>query len=275
MKKKSAFLTINGKNANKISVFDHGLLYGDGIYETIRIFNKKAFLLQDHLDRLFFSAKAISLKIPYTRRGLIKIIKSAYKKSKLVDAFVRIIVTRGVGEMGLTAKSKPNVIIIVNDRKFRPLEKINLTVSNVRRVNRSAIDSKIKSLNYLNNVLAKKDALKRKFDDALLLNDQKQLTEATSCNIFLVAKGKIFTPSSDSGILEGIIRKAILENFTVTEKRLTVKDLRAADEVFLSGTVHLITCVQRIDSTKFHTYDTARRVLDTLMLIASKGVEFK
>lgn len=269
------FVTINGKSCETISVFDHGLLYGDGIYETIRVFNKRAFLFDDHLKRLFLSATTISLKIPYSETELIKMIKSAFKKSRLNDAFIRIIVTRGIGKQGLVCESQPNVIIMVNSREFNPLEKISITISKIRRIDKNAIDSKVKSLNYLNNILAKKDALTRNFDDALLLNNAGLLTEATTSNLFIVKNGKIFTPSSDSGILEGITRKAILENFNVTEKNLSIKELLSADEVFLSGTVNFITCVKKIDDQNFSKFDHAKKVLDNLMQITEIGTELK
>ncbi len=268
-------VTVNGKNCETISIFDHGLLYGDGIYETIRIFNKCAFLFEDHLKRLFLSATAISLKIPYSETELVKMIKTTFKKSKLNDAFIRIIVTRGIGEQGLVSESKPNVIIIVNNREFNSLEKVIITISKIRRIDKNAIDSKVKSLNYLNNILAKKDALSRKFDDALLLNNEGLLTEATTSNLFIVKKGKIFTPSSDSGILEGVTRKAIIENFDVTEKDLSRKELMSADEVFLSGTVNFITCVKRIDDQSFSKFDHAKKVLEKLMQITKIGTELK
>jgi branched-chain amino acid aminotransferase len=275
MKEKLGFVTVNGKNQKTISIFDHGLLYGDGIYETIRVFNKKAFLFSDHLNRLFSSAKAISLDIPYSKKTLVKLIKSAFTKSKLKNAFIRIVITRGVGEQGLVSKSRPNLIIVVSSRKFKPLDRISLSIAKVRRINKSAIDSKIKSLNYLNNILAKRDARKRKFDDALLLNDDGLLTEATSSNLFIVKSGRIFTPSSDSGILEGITRKAILENFAVTEKSLKLKDLISADEVFLSGTVNLITCVKKINGKNYQKFNYAEKILDRLMKLAEAGTRLK
>lgn len=273
MNSNTEFVTINGKQCKTISVFDHGLLYGDGVYETIRIFNKRPFYFEDHLSRLFSSANAISLKIPYSKNDLIKLIKYSLIKSKLSNAFIRIVITRGAGKQGLISESKPNVIIIVNDRKFTPLRKIKLTISKVRKVNANALDSRIKSLNYLNNILAKKDALNRKFDDALLLNENDKLTEATTSNLFIVKKGKIFTPSSSSGILEGVTRKAIIENFDVLEKNLTAKDLYSADEIFLSGTVDLITSVKKIDDTIIKNFDQAKIIFNKLIKIANKEDE--
>lgn len=273
MKENLGLVTINGKKENKISVFDHGLLYGDGIYETIRVFNKRAFLFEDHLKRLFLSSKLISLKIPYSKYQLVNLIKSAFKQFKLNDAFIRVLITRGVGSQGIVSKSNPNVIIIVNNREFSPREKINLTISKVRRIDKSAIDSKIKSLNYLNNILAKREALKKKFDDAVLLNNQDMLTEATTSNLFVVKGEKIFTPSASSGILEGITRKAIIENFNVIEKDISIGDLLSADEVFLSGTVNFITSVKKIDNRILSNFGYSKVILDKLISLTGAGTK--
>jgi len=264
---------INGKEAYQISVFDHGLLYGDGVYETIRIFKGRAFFLNDHIDRLFASAKGIFLNPPYSQKELISLIKSAYRKAKLDDAFLRIIITRGIGAQGLSSKAKPNVIIIFNQRQSRPLEKINLTVSKIRRVSKTAIDSRIKSLNYMNNILARLQAKNKGFDDAILLNESDEVTEATTSNIFMVIKGEIYTPSADSGILEGITRKVICHNFPVKEKVLSVKDLLSADEVFLSGSVNLITSAAKIDKKTFKHFAYANKVYKTLIILSKKGVK--
>lgn len=265
MTKEFHLVTINGKKCENINVLDHGLLYGDGIFETVRVFNKKLFLFDDHLERLFLSANAISLKIPCSKNKLSKMIWGAFLKSKLNDAFIRIIITRGICEQGLVSKSKPNIIIIVNNRKFNPLKKINLKISKIRRVDKNAVDSKIKSLNYLNNILAKRDAINSGFDDAILLNNKNQLTEATTTNLFVIKKGKILTPKSDSGILAGVTRKAIIKKFNVIEKAITAKDLISAEEVFLSGTVDLITSVKQINNIKFKNFNTAKGVFDYLM----------
>lgn len=269
------FVTINGKECYTISVFDHGLLYGDGVYETVKVLNNKALFFDDHLNRLFSSAKAVFLKIPYSKKELIKLVKHTCKKVKLQDAFIRILVTRGVGEQGLISKSKPNVIIIVNNRAFTPLGKINCTISKVRRTNTGAIDSKIKSLNYLNNILAKNDAKQRGFDEAILLNDNGFLTEATTSNLFIVKNKKIFTPSLDSGILLGITRKVVCENFDVIEKQLTKKDLFCADEAFLSGTANLITSIKKIDKKVFKNFNVAKKVFDKLMKLSKTGTALK
>ncbi len=275
MGKNLAFVTINSKECYKISVFDHGLLYGDGVYETIRVFNGKAFLFEHHLDRLFASAKGIFLNAGYSKKDLIKMVKSAYRKSKLNDAFIRIIITRGAGEQGLITKSKPNVIIIISRRDFKPMEKISVTISRIRRIDRAAIDSKIKSLNYINNVLARFDANGKKFDDAILLNDKGMLTEATTSNLFIVKNGKLYSPPSSSGILEGVTRKAIIDNFPVAEKELTVNDLLTADESFLSGTVNFVSCIIKVNNKKFNNFDYAKRVYKQLMLLSKKGTLLK
>ena len=271
-KNKLGYVTINGKENYKISVFDHGLLYGDGVYETIRIFNGRAFLLERHLDRLYNSAKGIYLNIPYPKTKLISIIKSTYKESKLVDAFMRIIITRGVGEQGLASKSKPNLIIICNSRYFKPLEKISVLISKVHRINKRALDPKIKSLNYENNILAYFDAKNKNFNDAILLNEKNMITEATTTNLFIFKDEKLYTPSLESGILNGVIRETIIENFQVTEKELSVDDLLNAEEAFLSGTVNLITSISKVNDKKFNKFEKAKEVFNKLIELTEKGV---
>ncbi len=243
------------------------------MYETIRVFRGKAFLFEYHITRLLSSAKGIFLEIPYSKAELIKHIKKTYIESRLDDAFIRILITRGEGAQGLLANSKPDVIIIVNKREFSPLEKVSITISKIRRVNKSAIDPKIKSLNYLNSLLARADAKTRKFDEAILLTDAGIVTEATTSNIFLVKHKKLYTPSVDSGILEGSVRKAIIDNFPVVEKELRVKDILEADEIFLSGTVNFITCVSRVDSKKLTNFEYAKKVHDKLMNLAASGTK--
>lgn len=265
------FVTINGRKSSSISVFDHGLLYGDGVYDTLRIIDKKAFAFEDHLQRLFESASALSIKIPYSKNELINIIKNTFKKSKLKDAFIRIIITRGIGEQGLISESIPNVVVIASNRKFKPLEKISLTISEIRRIDKNAVNSKIKTLNYINNILAKRKAIDNGFDDAILLNNEGFLTEATTSNLFMVKNGEIITPSSESGILDGITRKIIIQNFKVNEKLLTVEDLMNAEEVFLSGTADFITSVNTIDNHNFSRFDFAEKILVKLLELSSNS----
>lgn len=269
------FVTINGARCDKISVFDHGLLYGDGVFETFRIFGGKAFLLNDHLDRLFASAKALQMTGFPSRSALLKMIRNTYRQTDLDDAFIRLIITRGIGRQGLGGASQPNVIIIVNSRGFSPLEKIGLTICTVRKVNKSAVDPRVKSLNYLNSMLAKKEAVSNNFDDGILLNEADQLTEATTANLFLVRNEQLFTPPSAAGILEGVTRKAVLENFEVIEKPLYVSDLFSAKEVFLSGTVNMITCVSHLNSHYYHQFYYAESVYKRLMRLTEAGTSLK
>ena len=260
MKNKFGYVTINGKEAYDISVFDHGLMYGDGIYETMRFFNGKAFFLEEHLKRLFASAEGINLKIPYSKEKLKELINKTCLKSKIKDAFMRIIVTRGEGEQGLVTKSKPSVIIMASRREFNPLKKVKVTISEVVKTDKNSIYSGIKSLNYMNNILARINGNKLGFDDAILLNSEGFITEATTSNIFLIKNNKIYTPSLDCGLLNGITRKVILKNNKVIEKKITKKELFDADEIFLSGTADFISCVSQLDHKKFINHEYSKKI---------------
>ena len=234
----------------KISVYDHGLLYGDGLFEGIRIYNGKIFKLEEHLRRLFEGAKAIMLTIPHTENELADILITG--ASKLVeeqaggDGYIRLIVTRGVGDLGLDPRkcARPSVIAIIDSIELYPQELyesgIPIITASSRRVESSVFDPRIKSLNYLNNILAKQEAILAGCLEAVMLNHDGYLTECTGDNIFLVKDGTLKTPASHLGILEGITRNTILElarenGIPAEETMLTRFDLYTADECFLSG----------------------------------------
>lgn len=253
------FVYINGelisKKDAKISVWDHGLLYGDGVYEAIRVYDGNIFKLKEHIDRLYNSAKAIKIDIPLTKEKLLEDVVELVKRNGLQNGYLRIIVTRGPGPMGVDPRNceRPTIIIISEFRKAlfegKPITAI---ISTIRRFPSECLDPKIKSLNYLNNVLARIQAIEAGAEEAIMLNIEGYVSEAVTENIFVVKNNIIYTPPLTAGILEGITRNAVIEiarnlGFEVKEENLTIYDLYTADEVFLTGTAAEITPVVKID----------------------------
>ena len=242
----------------RVSVFDHGFLYGDGVFEGIRVYKGVVFKLREHIDRLYDSAKAIMLKIPLSKEEMIKAVLETLKRNNLRDAYIRLIVTRGVGDLGIDPRkcSKPSVIIIT--REMKPLlgrKSVSLIISSVRRDNVDATSHQAKSLNYLNSILAKLEAIKAGADDAILLDNRGFVSEASAANLFLVKNGVIITPPQTAGILPGITRGKVMElaeslGFRVEEREITPMELFTADEVFLTGTAAEIVPVAEIAGRK-------------------------
>ena len=242
----------------KISVFDHGLLYGDGIFEGIRAYNGRVFKLKEHIDRLFSSAKAILLEIPLSHAAMMKATVETIRANKLRDCYVRLIVTRGIGTLGLNPRSckKPSVVIIAGKIQVYPAEMyavgMNIvTVPTVRNLH-SALNPAIKSLNYLNNILAKIEANNAGVEEAVMLNSEGFVAECTADNLFIIKDGKVFTPPLSAGALYGITRQTVMElaeqsGVSVSEPNLTRYDLFNADECFLTGTGAEIMPVVKID----------------------------
>ena len=242
----------------KVSVFDHGLLYGDGIFEGIRIYNGRVFKLREHIDRLFYSAKAILLEIPMTRAALIKATVETCRKNKLRAGYIRLIVTRGRGTLGLNPRTckNPSVIIIADKIQVYPqglyargMEIV--TVPTVRNLH-SAVNPAIKSLNYLNNILAKIEANNAGVEEAVMLNAEGFVAECTADNLFIIKNGEVFTPPNSAGALYGITRQTVIDlahaaGLKVSEPNLTRYDLYNADECFLTGTGAEIMPVVKID----------------------------
>jgi branched-chain amino acid aminotransferase len=256
---------INGKFVDKdkalVSVFDHGLLYGDGVFEGIRAYDCLVFRLKEHIDRLYRSASAIGLKIPVTKTEASEAVIKALKANNIRDGYIRFVVTRGVGDLGLDPRNcpKPTVFIIADKIKLYPVEfyKIGLKIitAKVRRNFPQALDGRIKSLNYLNNILAKLDAIKAGVVEAIMLTHDDYVAECTGDNIFIIKNGKLLTPPSDVGALEGITRDAVIKiskrvGLPFAEKMLKMKDVYAASEVFLTGTAAEIIPVVNIDGKK-------------------------
>jgi len=242
----------------KVSVFDHGFLYGDGVFEGIRAYNGRVFKLSEHIDRLFYSAQAIMLKLPMTHQQFMDATVDACRKNKIRDGYIRLVVSRGVGSLGLNPYkcAKPSVIIIADKIQLYPpvLYKKGLdiiTVPTVRNLH-SALNPAIKSLNYLNNVLAKIEAINGGCEEAIMLNSEGYVAECTADNIFIVKGNQLMTPPLSAGALYGITRGTVMDlardnDLEVSEPNLTRYDLFNADECFITGTGAEIVPVVKID----------------------------
>ncbi|MAT70923.1 MAG: branched-chain amino acid aminotransferase [Planctomycetaceae bacterium] len=241
-----------------VSVFDHGLLYGDGVFEGLRSYSGKVFRLKEHVDRLYESARAICLTIPMNRTEMAAAIDETVAANEIKDGYIRALVTRGVGTLGLDPNrcSDPQVIIIADAIKLYPQEfydnGLELITSSVIRNHPAALSPRIKSLNYLNNILAKIEGLKAGCIETLMLNHKGEVAECTGDNIFLVKHGRLLTPSLDAGILEGVTRNAVIElaqeaKIEVRECAITKHDVYVADECFLTGTAAEVVPVVKVD----------------------------
>jgi branched-chain amino acid aminotransferase len=242
----------------KISVYDHGLLYGDGVFEGIRVYNGKVFRLSEHIDRLYEGARHIRLEIPFSKEKMAKAIRDTVQANDRRDGYIRLIVTRGAGSLGLDWRktSDPQVIIIVDDIQLYPREiyehGLEVVTAATIRNHPNALNPRIKSLNYLNNILAKMEAVQAGCLEAVMLNHKGELAECSGDNIYLVRRGIVRTPPLSAGILGGITREAIIElakaaDITVQEVALTRHDLYSADECFLSGTAAEVVPVVKCD----------------------------
>lgn len=243
----------------KISVYDHGLLYGDGVFEGIRSYGGKVFRMQEHVERLFDSAKAIWLDIGMSHEAMAEAIQSTVDANGITDGYVRAIVTRGSGTLGLDPRlcKTPQVIVIADSISLYPAEYyeqgLEIITSSVIRNHPAALSPRIKSLNYLNNILAKIEGIQAGCIEALMLNHKGEVAECTGDNLFLVKRGELFTPPLDAGILDGVTRNAVLElahdaEITTHESALTKHDVYIADECFLTGTAAEVIPVVKVDS---------------------------
>ncbi len=255
-------VSINGQLFNKqdakISVYDHGLLYGDGVFEGMRSYGGQVFKLPEHLDRLYESAQAIGLKIPIDKPEMSAEVYRTLEINQLSDAYIRLVVTRGSGSLGLDPNrcSDPQVIIITDHISLYPPERyqegMEIVTAATMRNHSAALSPRIKSLNYLNNILAKMEGLRAGCDEALMLNHKGEVAECTGDNIFIVKNGCLITPPSDAGILEGITRNSVIElalqlEIPFAEKTLVRHDVYVADECFLTGSAAEVISVTKID----------------------------
>ncbi len=248
------------KEEAKLSVFDHGVLYGDGVFEGIRAYHGRVFKLSEHIERLYNSARAITLTIPYSKQETEKLVLETLRINKLKDGYIRLVVTRGVGDLGLDPNKcpKPTVFIIADKIKLYPEEYykkgLEIVIVSTRRNIPEAINPCIKSLNYLNNILAKIEANRAGVPEAIMLNSNGFVAECTGDNIFILKENTLITPPTWAGALDGITRLTVMElvknnlKLRIKEDLLTPYHLYTADECFLTGTAAEVIPVTKIDS---------------------------
>jgi branched-chain amino acid aminotransferase len=256
---------VNGKmvpkNQANISVYDHGLLYGDGVFEGIRIYNGKIFKCGQHMERLWRSAEALRLKIPVSRDEMVQIMRDCVKANDLTDGYIRLVVSRGAGTLGLDPRRCPvaGVICIADQialyRKELYETGMRIIIAKRPRTPIPCLDPRIKSLNYLNNILGKVEAIDAGCDEAIMLNTDGYVCECTGDNIFVIREGKVFTPPTESGILEGITRRFVMDLCTdmgipCNVKNMKPEEVLSSDEVFLTGSAAEIIAVTQIDDIK-------------------------
>lgn len=275
----------------KISVFDHGLLYGDGVFEGIRTYDGRVFRLDEHLERLEQSANSILLKMPMSRKDLREAVLETCRQNKLQDGYIRLVITRGVGGLGLNPYQcpKPSVFIIGAKIKLYPTgvyrKGLELITAATQRNSPQALNPAIKSLNYLNNILAKIEAIQCGKDEAVMLNAQGYIAECTGDNLFLIKKGSFYTPPVSAGALEGVTRRVVMElvkehfGRVVQEVNLTRHDVFSADECFLTGTAAEVVPAVKLDLRPIGTGkpgDVTRKLMKKFALLTRReGVAFQ
>ncbi|TKC15659.1 branched-chain-amino-acid transaminase [Robertmurraya kyonggiensis] len=246
------------KENAKVSVYDHGFLYGDGVFEGIRVYGGNIFRMKEHMERLYNSAKSILLNIPYSEDELTKIIANTIEKNNVEDAYIRVVVSRGIGDLGLDPYKCPkaSVVVIVEPLSIFPKELyesgLEIVTVATRRNRPDVLSPKVKSLNYLNNVLVKIEAHLANVSEALMLNDQGYVAEGSADNVFILKNGCFYTPPGYVGALDGITRNAVIDiaqelGYEVKEEPFTRHDVYTADEVFLTGTAAEVIAVVKVD----------------------------
>ena len=247
------------KDEAKVSVFDHGYLYGDGVFEGIRAYNGRVFRCEEHIDRLYDAAKAIALEIPMTKEELIEAMLATIRKNQLRDCYIRLVVSRGKGDLGVNPNKckRPTIVIITDKIEMYPPEMykkgMKAITASTRRNMPGVLDPQIKSLNYLNNILAKIDANHAGASEAIMLNQNGLVTECTGDNIFIVKDGVLMTPPIYVGALDGITRRTVISlaeklDIPFKEKELTLFNVYGADECFFTGTAAELIAVTEIDN---------------------------
>jgi branched-chain amino acid aminotransferase len=250
--------TLYNRSEAKISVFDHGLLYGDGVFEGIRVYNGAIFLCEEHVDRLFEGAHVLCLEVPLTKEEIVAAMMETVRANGVTDGYIRLIVTRGEGDLGLSPRKcpRPSVIVIAASIKLYPEEMyrdgLSIVTVPTPAVHPEALNPRIKSLNYLNNILAKIEALNAGVEEAIMLNHLGEVAECTGDNVFIVRRGRLLTPPPWMSMLEGCTRNAVMEigrrmGLEVAEQPLQRYDLYTATECFLTGTAAELIPVVRID----------------------------
>lgn len=246
------------RSSARISVFDHGLLYGDGVFEGMRVYGGKTFRLEEHVDRLYDSARAILLQVPMSKAEMIAVTEDGVRRSGLTDGYLRHIVTRGVGDLGLDPRRCPRAtVIIIFDRiAIWPPERyeqgLTLVTAGTPINQREALSPRVKSLNYLNHIMAKVEATNAGADDAIMLDSSGHIAEATGMNLFVWKHGSLHTPPVYAGLLKGVTRDVIIDlareaGYPVVETMLNRYDLYTADEAFLTGTAAEVAPIRMVD----------------------------
>lgn len=249
------------KENAKVSVYDHGFLYGDGVFEGIRVYSGNIFRMQEHMNRLYNSAKSILLNIPYTQEELTDIIVGTVARNQVEDAYIRVVVSRGIGDLGLDPYNckQASVVVIVEPLSIFPKELyetgLDIVTVATRRNRPDVLSPKVKSLNYLNNVLVKIEAHLANVSEALMLNDQGYVAEGSADNVFIYKDGCFYTPPGYVGALDGITRNAVIDiarelGYVVKEEPFTRHDVYIADEVFLTGTAAEVIAVVKVDGRR-------------------------
>ncbi|MBK6422211.1 MAG: branched-chain-amino-acid transaminase [Gemmatimonadetes bacterium] len=246
------------KASAKISVFDHGLLYGDGVFEGMRVYGGKTFKLAEHVHRLYDSAKAILLEVPMSREEMIRVTEEGVQRAGLTEGYLRHVITRGVGDLGLDPRKCPraSIIIIFDTIAIWPAERyeqgLTLVTAGTPINQREALSPRVKSLNYLNHIMAKVEATNAGADDAIMLDSAGHIAEATGMNLFVWKNGLLLTPPAYAGQLRGVTRDTIVElarqaGYPVQETMLNRYDLYTADEAFLTGTAAEVAPIRMVD----------------------------
>lgn len=246
------------KEKAKVSVYDHGLLYGDGVFEGIRSYSGRVFRLVQHLDRLYASAEAIDLKIPLSKEEMKEAVLKTLRANKLRNAYIRLVATRGIGDLGLDPRKcpKPTIFIITDKIELYPEEfyrnGLEVIVTKTKRNIKEALNPEIKSLNYLNNILARIEVNKAGMAEGIMTNVEGYVAEATADNIFIVRNKEVITPPTEMGALRGITRDVVLEiteslRIKASELPFTIKELYEVDECFLTGTAAEVIPVVKVD----------------------------
>jgi branched-chain amino acid aminotransferase len=241
-----------------VSVYDHGLLYGDGVFEGIRVYGGKIFKLAEHLDRLYDSAQAIWLTIPMSKEEMVAVTEEAVRRSGIAEAYIRHVVTRGVGDLGLDPRkcAKPSIIIIVDTIRLFPEEVyetgLRVVTAGTPIPHREALSPRVKSLNYLAHILAKVEGIQAGADEVLMLDSEGHVAEGSGQNLFVVKRGVIRTPAAYAGILKGVTRDTIIElgraaGYEVQETTLNRYDVYTADEAFFTGTASEVIAIRQVD----------------------------
>lgn len=250
------------KGAAAVSVFDHGLLYGDGCFEGIRVYQGRIFKCRGHMKRIFRNAERLRMKMPYTADEVIDVMRMCIKQNGLSDGYIRLVFTRGVGSLGLNPFKcpKPSVICIADEIQLYPPEMyqtgMKVIVAKRPRTPTACLDPSLKSLNYLNNILAKIEAIDAGCLEAIMLSTDGYVGECTGDNLFIIKDGKVFTSPLDVGMLDGITRQFVIEELgpqagvKVSEKKLKLNDVLNADEIFLTGTAAEIIAVTQVEDKK-------------------------